>query len=257
MPVATHLTAWYESVDQTLAPITPVAATGGETVHTVSGDDLKPHPQLANIVAAYVGSASIERARFSSASLQASGALPYLAPLSGSEEPGVPTVFHDLRMAPIAISADENLQLQVENDGAASAEDVVGLVWMGAAPSQAQGAWRTIRATTTASAMTAHQWNTRAVSLDDDLPAGTYEIGGVTAIGTSLIAGRTVQKDSIYKPGFLCYDTIQDANAMTFRHGKFGTYGTFKHDQPLDIEFFPDAADNESQEIYLDIRKVS
>ena len=24
-----------------------------------------------------------------------------------------------------------------------------------------------------------------------------------------------------------------------FRYGKFGTYGMFKHDQPLDIEFLP------------------
>jgi hypothetical protein len=254
MPI--HLQAFYESVDQALNNITPLLTTDGERLLRTAGDNTQVDARIPNVIMAYVGAANAEVARLRSPTLDAR-AIPYLNPLSATVEPGIPPAIVDLRESPIRLGPSEDMQLQVENDGAAGAQDVVGLLWWAdAPPGPVRGEWLTVRATTTAAAMTAWDWNRRTVTLDNALKPGRYELGGVTAIGTTLIAGRVVPNDSVFQPGFLCFDAVTDAHASMFRYGRMGSYGTFRHDRALDLEFFPGAADNESQEIFLDVRRI-
>lgn len=248
-----HLAAFVENVDQTLDNITPLP----DDVLATNGDDLIIGDRYTTIFGVWAGSTSAERARIVAASLRAK-VLPDIQPINAGPEPTYPDPkFHDLRECPIVVEPSERLNFQVENDGAGAAEDIFGLLFLGSgAPSKASGKWMPVRATTAASAMTANVWNLRSITLAQSLPPGTYELGGVRATSTSLVAVRAVFPGQVERPGALGADGDADQTLEVFRRGNLGVWGTFKHDQLPQFQFLVDAADNEAQQLILDIRKV-
>lgn len=253
-----HTAAFYESVDQTLDN---VAALNDQVMFT-SGDDLVVPDGRGALLALRVGSASAERARLVTASLRAA-VLPDLQPVGLLEPESPPAGLHKFLEAPLEIagpgggSRGDRLNLQVENDGAGAAEAVYGIVFLSDGPAKPDPrGWFPVRAVTAAAAVTADAWTNRGITLAQSLPRGVYELGGMRVSSTSLIAARCVFPGQSDRPGCLGCDADADINDPMFRRGGLGVWGRFAYDQPPSIDLLCDAADNEAQQIVLDIRRV-
>lgn len=256
-----HVAAFFESVDQTLDNVAALA----DGVIPTQADEMLVPDGMGYVAAVRVGSASCERARLSTPSLRQlpSVGLPDLLPVGLLEPESPPAGFHEFWDSPLAINpvkpgGAERLSLLAENDGAGAAEPVYGVVFLASGAVQPEaGPWTPVRATTAAAAVTADAWTTRALTLDNALPAGTYAVGGLRAQSTSLIAARLIFPGQAYRPGVLGCDADADIQPAIFRRGRMGRFGTFTHDSPPQIELLCDAADNEAQEIILDIKKIA
>lgn len=264
--MAIHLAAAFENVDQSLGNIQWLDTDQGEELFRTesSRDDLVVRRGFNRIVAAWVASNAIEQARFVSQSLREmhQGRFIPLLGVAASEtavEPGSPPVVNDFRGQPVVFDASDRLNLQVANSGATDADDVLAAVWFSDGQTSpatlADSFW--IRATTSASAMTADEWNSRDLTLDNSLKGpGDYEVVGAYAHGTSLAMMRFVDPEDTPKPGILCSDTVGEPGYEMWTNGQLGPYVTFEHDEPPTVEFLPAAADNEVQEVLLRVRKV-
>lgn len=249
-----HLAALHESVDQAIAPITWVSDALLSRVD--SNDSIIVTSELQRIGAVRLGSASIERARIVNPDLDAKTNMPYeLAPL-GAEEPETPLVIQDWFDQPLGIpSAQSRLTIEVENDAAGGAEDVYGMVWFVRGNAQrVSGDIRTIRAVTTASAMTANVWNERALTFDQNLTGKNYQVvGGRLVSATDPIMWRMSFPGQVMRPGAPAYDAVGDLDYHRFRRGGLGVWGTFSPNVPPVVEVLPGSAINEAQIIELDV----
>jgi len=59
------------------------------------------------------------------------------------------------------------------------------------------------------------------------------------------------------RPGCIMADDDADITVSRFRDGMSGVWGRFTHDQPPTVDLLCAAADNEAQQIILDVRKVA
>lgn len=251
-----HLLVASESVDQTLNPISWLTAAEGENQVPINGDDATIPDHLKFIVGALFGAPTIDSARIVAPSLygQFPGGGPDFSPLNVGAEPISPLPFHDLRRYPIQLNAGDALQAHIANSGAGSAEDAWAGIWLNNGPVQpVDGPWRTYKFTTAASALTAEDWNVRSLTSAQTLN-GTYQCGGGFVVSTSGRLFRLSFPNQATKPGGVCGDTESDVLAPEiFRRGGMGAWGSFKSNALPSIEIFADAADNEVQEVYLDL----
>lgn len=252
-----HLAAFSESVDQSLGNITPIT----DPQLTVSGDDLTVGRDLRFIAGLLVGAPTIDSARIVAPSLytQFTGGGPDISPVNVAAEPSSPLPYHDWRATPLELMPSEKLNVQIANSGAGSAEDAWALLLLASGAIQPQpGAWRPFKFTTSAAAVTAEAWSNRSLTPAQALVPGTYAVGGGYAVSTSGRAFRLVFQGQAARPGGVMGDAESDVLAMSvFRNGGLGVWGTFTHDQLPTIDFFCDAADNEAQEVYLDLIRVA
>lgn len=258
MAVNRHLMAFYENADQALGAVVPVDGDDGDDlVRVENSTEVRPIVGLnPTLFGAYIAAADIELARITSATLRTQNPYPYITPLSGVISPGTPPAFADLRRNPITLAPNETWELEVENDLAGVAQDIVGLLWFGDIPSPVQAQWQTVRMTPEGTAGIAGDWVLDEPTFVDKLREGTYEIGGIHAVGANAIGIRHVQPDSKFKPGALCWDSLEDAAPPIFRYGNWGTMGTFTTERPPTFEVFSNGV-AALDYLYVDIRKVN
>lgn len=255
-----HMLAFSES--EAKAALGNIAAVSDPSnVFNIVGDEVHLQGPVRHVVGLMVGSPNISQARLGATSLlpQYPDGGPDISPLNVGAEPLIPLPWLDLRSDPIMLS--ERDRLTVKNANGNNAEDNWALVLLSdKAIAPAPGRWRPHRFTTAASALTAEGWSTRTLTATQTLPNGRYEVGGAFAVSPT---GRAMRlsfsaSGSPYRPGVVIGDSEADMPAPhIFRNGGLGVLGTFEHDTPPSVEFFADAADNEVQEVYLDIRKVA
>lgn len=261
-----HLAGFFENQDgagalQNLAAL--VDPLSPQVFPAEAGDFLLTDPRLPFIAGVY---ASVEatvqpRARLVAPSFRSTyGKTGYELPvLSSSIEPAVPAAFNDYRAHPIKLGkVAERLSAETLNNPGAATDQYV-LCWFTDGPVQPVspegGAW--YRFITAASAMTADTWNTRALTPEETLEAGTYEVLGMRAISTSCIAARLACPGTDLRPGVLGADTRTDAINPAFQPGQFGVLGEFTDRNLPSAEFLVDAADNEVQVVDLYLRPKS
>lgn len=254
-----HMAVASESVDQTLGNITWIA----DPILGISAaqDNLRMGNVLRALAGIMFGAPTIDSARIVAPSLYKTytGGGPDFSPLNVGAEPLAPTPWIDFRAAPIVFEPDDDVNAQISNSGAGSAEDAWAIALLANGPiAPVAAAFRTFKFTTAASALTAEAWNNRALTAAQSLQPGTYAVGGGYGVSTSGRACRLVFRNQSERPGFLMGDTESDVLAPSiFRNGGLGIYGTFKHTDLPSVDIFADAADNEVQEIYLDLIKVA
>jgi hypothetical protein len=276
-----HTVAGFQNVKQALANINMITGLANQEPLFQQGGtvaDVRARPDMLQMFAAYFGAPTIGRARIIAQSMFdvfPSGG-PDFFRLNRGATPQSPTPFVDLRFNPVPFDAKDIFNVQVDNNGAAGAENVYAGLWFCDAPPRPDpGKWRPWRFTTTASAMTASVWNNRTLTSTQTLKPGRYQVGGAWAFGqsagSSLIFGRLANLlrpgDVVAmaeRPGFICGATPDqfgpapfDQNDGVFRNGTLGVWGEFTHDQLPSIDFLPNAADNQVQEVFLDIRRVA
>lgn len=231
---------------------------------TIAGDDLQI-PTLNQIVAVAAGLVSTDdttarRARLAAPSLR-ERALLQISPINwitgdGDCEPLDPPAIMDLRDNPVVLVHREKLNAQVLQTNAAAGMTWC-IAWLADGPIvPVKGAMFSVRAVG-GSAAVAGVWTSSALTFDEDLPAGRYQVVGFRPVSTSMIAARLVFVGGGWRPGALGCDNYYDLGSPLFRFGNFGVFGEFEDLEPPTVELLTNAADAAAtQEYWLDLIQI-
>jgi hypothetical protein len=244
----------FSASQDTSGVLTTTAAVADPHVR-VSGNDISVPVDLANVAAVYAIGANMTRAALVSPSIRRR--YPFeVFPIDAASTPSDPWRLHSAGDAVIQLDPDESLNFQFA-ESAAGAGRGTGLVWLSDGPimPDTSGEFFTIRATGSTT-LTAFTWTNCALTFNDTLPAGTYDIVGMHCISTGAIAARLVIPQFAYRPGVICSTSVNVFSGTTFRFGNYGVFGTFSHMTPPTVDFLSSSADT-SQTVYLDLRMTS
>lgn len=229
-----HLAAWYENIDPA-GVLAPITAVQDETVFT-SGDDIRVPAGLPFIIgeAALGNDSSLAQAQIQSPSLRTMTNID-VEPAVAAAVFGNPqeSIMHPLN--PIPVREHEAVNFTVNSDPV-SAVAHYGLVWFGDGPQQpVNGEIYTVRATG-AAALSAGVWVNSNLTFGQTLPFGDYQIVGMRARGTNLVAARLSFVGGQYRPGVPAVNAIGDRDLTLFRYGRMGVYGQFNSNTPPTVD---------------------
>ncbi len=250
-----HLAAYFIS-QGALAANVAVTAVGNDQAITFSGGNYILQWD-AKLRFAYVLAASVTRARINTPHLRTIS-LPYINPFQRAAAPPALPNIADFRGNPLDILAIDQIGIEESNDLAMGNENTYAGLWMypgdmNAAP----GPSYTLRGTA-ALTLTVGTWVAGAITLDQTLPAGTYEVVGMECICNDGVFARLAFPNQVPRPGVVCRPTIAaQAWANMFRFGQAGKFGSFLTYAPPQLEVLGLAAGAETPEVYLDVVKVA
>lgn len=252
-----HTAAWLESVDAAAAynDLTALA----DQVLTIAGDRIQI-PTLNQVVAfaAGVGSGGNGLLRFETPSRQ--GWSRYMvSPVNGRNdgnvEPDSPHKVVDLRANPLVLVPNERALASVHSDTTAAAIQWL-LMFLAAGPiTPVGGTINTIRGTGTAT-LTASAWTAFAITFDETLASGRYQVLGARFQSAGCVAGRLVPVGGGWRPGAVGTDAQEDLEHPMFRSGGLGVWMEFENENPPQAEFLSVSADT-AEVVYLDVVKVA
>jgi hypothetical protein len=263
--MALHTIAFFENQDGggALQPLAALADPLSPLFKVESGDFLICDSRLRFLVGGHfhVDATVQPRARLVAPSIKSryNGRTAIEVPaLASTIEPASPPVMNDWRAQPYEFDGGERLSLETLNNPAAAADQAAVLYMSDGAISPVDprgGYWA--RFTTTAAAVTADTWNSRALTADETLRKGRYEVLGGRVISTTLIQARlNFPLGGHARPPVASADARADIPAPMLQPGQLGVLGAFDDDNLPVVELFVDAADNEVQVVDLFIRPV-
>jgi hypothetical protein len=210
-------------------------------------------PMGARIVAGVAGGINASRARINTPVLRSVG-LPYIAPLNLTvAAPSPPNVANYGPMGPAPAGADE---ISVESTHTDAAPQIqFAMLWLrfGRRESTAGQVYR-IRGTAAITGVIG-SWASGAITLDQTLPAGIYQIQGMDAFGTNLMGARLIFPGGGWRPGVLARNAVGSVPHPLFFSGELGVFGEFDSVAIPQLEIYVEAA-NSAQEVYLDMVRV-
>ena len=247
------LVAYYESVDPAGAFVNLNAVPDQHVF--VSGDDIRVPYKLNHVIGSAVAINDLTvapRARLESPSLRSF--VNYdLQPIVNGLVFGNPPegiLFPD---APLVLTPDESLNLAVLSNPAAAVVHY-GLVWLADGPQPpVKGAAFSVRATAAAT-LSAGLWVNSAVTFSQTLPAGKYQIVGMRAVGTNLVAARLVFIGAAHRPGVAACNLAADNDHYLARRGGLGVFGEFDSNTPPSVDCL--GVTDTAQEFVFDIMRV-
>lgn len=255
--MAQQLLAYYSNVltAGTLQALTPVP----DPTVTITDNDVSV-PATYSMAARIANSSggAIKRFQLQSPSLRSLFFPDFSPPNSGTvsfENPGG-SVNHDAN--PLSLVTNEGLEFWSDGGGnGTTAQPVYGLVTLTDGPIQpASGKIISVRGTLAASAA-AGAWNASAITFDQTLPVGTYDIVGFRVSGTGLAAGRLIfiGPSAVTRPGAPAQNADSDIGLAEYRQGRAGVLGTFPSVNPPSVEVL--GGTSTSQVVVLDLIKRS
>jgi len=220
------------------AALTGLAAVPDPHVRVV-GNDIYVPVDFKYLWGAYPVGASITRAQLSAPSLRRTF-LPEQAPLDQAAIPSSPNKLEIQEDSPLQLDGGEAIDALITNT-ASDRESV--LVWLGPGPSKPDTRPTfTLRVTATTT-LVAGQWTNGAITFDQTLPAGRYDVLGARFRSANLIAFRFVFVGGTYRPGAIGYQVASNIDNLKFRFGNLGIWGNFAHNAPPTVDFLANAAD--------------
>lgn len=109
-----------------------------------------------------------------------------------------------------------------------------------------------VTATTTIAAGT---WASGAMSYTQTLPAGKYQVVGMSAYGANLYAARLVFLTGGFRPGVLAQQAYGEFSDDMFRRGNAGLFGQFDNTTLPSLEFMGTGAGS-AQTVMLDLIRM-
>jgi hypothetical protein len=174
-------------------------------------------------------------------------------PINLGTEPLSPPAVVLQPSAPKPIGGGEALNM-VASDTAA--DEIKGLVWFcDGAIAPVKGEIFTVRATASGTC-TANAWTNMAITFDQTLPSGRYQVVGMAALSAGLVAARLVFPGYAWRPGCIGCDALSDIPAPEMRMGNMGAWGEFDHDVPPTVDFLSISADA-NPNVWLDLIKIA
>ena len=229
-----HLAAYYE-VANSAAVLTQLTAVTDQAIFT-SGNDIRVPTGLAMLLgeAAMSAQTAPDSGQVQSPTLRdlaQQDVKPIATAVTWSDVGGIQ--WHGDN--PRQLTAAESVNFAILATGGAAAANY-GLIWLGdAAVKASSGAIFSVRATSTAG-LTAGAWEASALTFSSTLPAGSYDVVGMHAVGANLVAARLVFIGAGFRPGVPGNPTADTNLWPGFRNGRAGTFGSFDVNQPPSIE---------------------
>ncbi len=250
-----HLAAFYQSVDPAGAYVQLAAI--GDSQLTVNSPRIQV-PSLNHVIALAAGveQAVVGNARIVSPSLTAKyrhQIIPLNVATAGNVLPNSPARVQDLRGDPINLVPSEQLTAEINSNPAAAQPQWV-LVWFAdGKPASVSGPVTTARATV-ANALVTGAWTLNTLVFDEQIPRGRYQVVGMRAFSTTMVAARLVIAANPWRPGTIGAGLIGDAGHDMFRFGNLGVWGEFEDVDNLQVETLAEAADTAaSQQYFVDL----
>lgn len=199
-------------------------------------------------------SADLQRARINVPSLRQVGR-PHLAPTNSSATVPSPVNLYDPLDTPLIVPRGDEFAVEAIH-GNAGAQVVNIFTWIQfgykAIPS---GQRYRIRFTSTITGSTT-AWASGALTPEEVLPGGTYQVVGMDVVGANILAGRLIYPGGGYRPGCLARNAVGSIRSNVFSNGDLGCYGAFENVALPSLEIFCVGA-SASQECYLDLIRTS
>jgi hypothetical protein len=249
------LIAYYEAQDGAAA-LHNVAAIQDQHVKA-SGDYVYIPKAMPNIIGKACLSnadAALTLARLNSPSLRRI-AYPEIEPIVAAVTFGSPPegILHP--ECPIPVDPDEGLAFEINSDETADSSTEYGLVFLSDGPqAPVKGAIFPVRATA-AITLSAGVWVNGNLTFSQSLPVGVYDIVGMRARGTNLVAARLVFNAYINRPGVVAVNAISDQDHFYTRYGHMGVFGRFDHTTPPTVDCL--GVTDTSQIFIFDLMKIS
>ncbi len=140
---------------------------------------------------------------------------------------------------PLVLETNEGLEFFADGGGDGTTPQVVtGVVWLSDGPIQpAKGKSYKLSASSTI-ATVPNAWKNGPLVFSQVLPVGTYQILGLRAFGTGLIAVRLVfiGASAVTRPGVPGMPNIRNTPIDGFMSGEFGVLGSFNSITPPSID---------------------
>lgn len=155
---------------------------------------------------------------------------------------------------PIPLVVNEGLNVQSDASSAATAGQQGAIVWLsdGARQPVTKAKIFTMRATS-AIIQVANSWVNGALTFNQTLPVGKYDVVGLRAEATGLLAARInfIGASAITRPGCPGNATARTQDTIAFRAGRLGVWGTFDSTTPPSMDVL--GVTGTSQVYYLDL----
>jgi len=248
--MAFTLVAWLESPGA-FTSLDNIAGVADPHVR-VSGDDIYVPRELPNLGACLFIGDNVTQAQITSPSLRRLANID-IEPIDDSTEPHSPPNLYNIFASPRPLDATEQLNAKVIKG---AVDYAICLAWLASGPlAPVTGPIFTVRCTNT-STLTAYAWTNGALTFSQTLPTGRYQVVGMRATSTGLLAARLVFTAYSWRPGCVGHDAVSDLDNDVFRGGRLGVWGEFDHDTPPTVDFLSVSADT-SQVVYLDLIKIA
>jgi len=219
----------------------------------IQNDHFLP-PRDYNVVAAYVASATLSRARLNSPKIRQTNPL-YVRPINVGTLPATDANILMLFDNPYLLRGEEEIALEATSAIAMGTERFTGLIWLmdrhDPAPS---GDVHNVRITSTTAAV-ANVWSDLTATFESQLPAGRYAIVGCEHQSTNGLAIRIIVDDQYLRPGWLSITALANRLPYEFYRRLFGTWGHFRTTSLPRFQVLANAADA-VHEVYLSVVRV-
>jgi hypothetical protein len=206
-----------------------------------------------DILAAYHQNAGATNARINTPKFRSVN-IPSVQPVNVSGAPvNVPPLVY-FPPTKLNIRAIDEIAWEASNSGAGGVRATAGLwLWDGNATVPA-GDLYTVRATATITGVTG-AWANGALTFDQSLPAGTFAVVGMDAIGANGVFARLIFQTGGVRPGCIMRPAVTNYMWPFFRMGNCGEWGRFANTAAPLLEVFVTGAQT-AQTVFLDLIQV-
>ena len=220
----------------------------------IEGNNIIVPAAVNTIVAAWGNGVNLDRSQLQSPSLRR--ILNYeIDPVGINIQNLSPLPWIDKRMTPIVLDPNEPLSCQAQESGAgATRMNTFVCLAPGALP-PVLGDVRSVRVSA-AVTLTPFSWSNAALTFDQSLPVGHYQLVGGRFRSAGLLAWRCVFIGGLWRPGAPGWTTDALVDPLDFRLGNMGVWGEFDQNLPPTIDFFSTTVDT-SEIGVLDLVKVA
>lgn len=234
-----------------LTAITPIP---DGTVAVIS-NDIRVPAALPNIVgaAAMINSAAATlRAQIVTPSLRA--IIPFdISPIINGLVFGANPQLNNLWFSPIPLIGLEPMDVFIQNGAAVMNR---AFIWLADGPIKpTTGKIYTLRATATASLVTASWVNSGALVFASTLPTGHYQVVGARSWSANGVAFRFFFPGYAWRPGYAMVNAEGNSEYHWSRFGNMGVWGEFDNTVPPTIDFM--GVTDSAETVYIDLIKVS
>lgn len=245
-----HLAAWNDNTHR--AALTAIAALT-DPVLRVQGNDIIV-PTIPRLGLIYGLGANLTQLQLTSPSIRRMWPLD-CEPIDQNAAASVPTPWLQLYEEPLQLAAGEALDALVVDNAAGANQKVVLVQFIDGPAQPVRGDIFTMKCTGTTT-LTAFAWTNVPLTLSQQLPVGTYQLVGMRAESTGVIAARAVFIGGGWRPGCIGFTTVSKAQWDPHRLGRTGVWGTFDNLTPPSIDFLSASADT-AETVWLDCIKIS
>lgn len=202
---------------------------------------------------ASAGGINASRARINTPVLRMVG-LPYIAPLNQTvAAPSPPNLADYGQFGPAPFATDEVSVESTHTDAAAQIQYALMAFSFGRVEPGSGMRYR-LRWTAAITGVVG-SWASGALTFDQTVPAGDYQIIGMDAFGTNLLGARLIFPGGGWRPGVLARNAVNSVPHDMFLRGDLGCFGQFNNTAIPQLEVYVEAA-NSAQEGYFDVIKL-